>query len=107
MTGRHLHLVAAHDERATCGLLDVVEADTVDPATIPAETLAKPTLGAVRRRLGIDGWCDEARIAFAYELVCEARRRILIDELEGVLRFMAAGATSDQALARLTRLVAS
>jgi hypothetical protein len=87
-------------------LLDAIEEDTVDIADIPPETLAAPTLGALRRRQDVDDWCEEARIACAVELALEARRRTLIERLDSVMEFLAVGATPDQAMTRIRRLVA-
>jgi hypothetical protein len=77
----------------------------VEPIVAPDEKLAAPTLGAYRRRHGHTGWCEEARIAFAVELVQEAQRCILIEQLDGVMQFVAAGATPDQIVRRMERLV--
>jgi hypothetical protein len=47
---------------------------------------ARPTLGAVLRARGLEpGMCEEARVAFAWELVCEAVRRAVIDRLDDIL----------------------
>jgi hypothetical protein len=73
---------------------------------IPEEKKNSPTLGAWRRQHGVTGWCDEAKVAFATEVVYEAQRRILMERLDGVCQFLAAGATPDQALARIERVVA-
>jgi hypothetical protein len=87
-------------------LLDGIEADTVDPADIPPEKLVAPTLGAVRRRGQSDEMCLEARVLLATELVLESQRRILIERLDSVMEFLAVGATPDQAMVRVRRLVA-
>lgn len=63
-------------------------------------------MGAYRRRHGHIGWCEEARIALAVEVIQEAQRRVLIDVLDGVMQFLAAGATADQAMVRVRKLVA-
>jgi hypothetical protein len=78
---------------------------------LPAEKLQAPTLGAIRRQAGhIDDpceWvCEEARIAFAVELIREAQRRVLLDVLDSIMQFLAVGATPDQAMARIRKLVA-
>jgi hypothetical protein len=81
---------------------------------IPPEKLSSPTLGAVRRARGIvedpavpfAHLCDEARVSMAYELAQEARRHILLERLDGVMEFLAVGATPDQAMARIERLIA-
>lgn len=87
-------------------LLAGIEADTIDPADIPPETLTAATLGAHRRQHGHDDWCHEARLAFAFELVLEAQRRHLIERLDSIMEFLAYGATPDQAMVRVRRLVA-
>jgi hypothetical protein len=83
-----------------------IDIDPVDPADIPPEKLAAPTLGAVRRHTGVTNWCDEARVMFAVELVEEAQRRIILERLDSIMQFLAVGATSDQAMTRIERLVA-
>ncbi len=45
------------------------------------------------------------RTALATELVHEAQRRVLIERLDSIARFLAAGATPEQALYRLCDLV--
>jgi hypothetical protein len=73
--------------------------------TLPAGVLAVETLGAYRRRTGT-GVAVEARVALAVALVEEARRRVLAERLAGVYRFLEAGATVEQAAARLDRILA-
>ena len=90
--------------RVAVELLEALEEDT-PPAPL-AENLEAETLGAYRRRNGDDRWCLEARVAFAVALVEEARRRILLDRLDGVMLFLHAGATVDQAADRLDRILA-
>jgi hypothetical protein len=96
MTGEPLGPIAR-------ALLDAIEEDTAD---IPPELLAAPTLGAIRRQHGYDDWCLEARIAAAFELALESQRRIIIERLDSIMEFLAVGATPDQAIARIRRLVA-
>jgi hypothetical protein len=72
---------------------------------IPPEMLASPTLGAWRREHGVTGWCDEAKVLFAVHLVQEARRRVLLDRLEGVYNNLAVGGNPDHAIDRLNKLV--
>jgi hypothetical protein len=75
-------------------------------AAIPAELLASPTLGAIRRARGITGWPVEGRHAFAVAVAEEARRRLVIDRLDETLRFLTAGGTVDQAAGQIARLAA-
>ena len=75
-----------------------------------ANLLAAPTLGAIRRRAGHtddpSGWvCAEAKVALAVELVQEAQRCALFDRLDGVMQFVAAGASPDQIVRRIERFV--
>jgi hypothetical protein len=84
-------------------IVDAVHARWPD---IPVEKLAAPTLGAWRRANGVEGWCDEARVLLAVELVHEAQRRILLERLDSIMEFVAVGATPDQAMNRIRRLVA-
>jgi hypothetical protein len=62
-----------------------------------------PTLGAIMRRDGITGWCPEARVAFAVELVQEAIRRAVIDQLEPILT---ASVNTPEAIAQRLRRIA-
>jgi hypothetical protein len=64
-----------------------------------------PTIGALRRSLGITGWTPEARHAFAMALVEEARRRALLERLDSIMHFLAVGGTVDQATIRLAVLM--
>lgn len=73
---------------------------------IPKHLLAAPTLGAVRRAHNQDGWCEEAEHLFAITACTEAVRYLLIERLDSIQRFLAAGATPDQAVARLADLIA-
>lgn len=78
---------------------------TEDPV-IPPDKLASPTLGAVRRQHDHgDEMCEEARVLLALELIYEARRLLLLERLDGVMQFLAAGAEPDQAMRRLRQLV--
>jgi hypothetical protein len=77
-----------------------------EPVEVPAELLDTPTLGAYRRAHGLDDdLCVEARVALAVELVEEARRRIVLDRLDGIAQFLVAGATVDQAAPRIALLL--
>jgi hypothetical protein len=59
---------------------------------IPPDKLASPTLGAIRRTQHIvedpsapfAHLLPEARVAFAWELMQEARRRAIADRLDGI-----------------------
>jgi hypothetical protein len=75
------------------------------PAGIPPDKLSSHTVGWWLRRDGRAGWCEEARVALALELVEEARRRIVLERLDGIMQFLTVGATVDQAAARLRRLL--
>jgi hypothetical protein len=77
----------------------------VQPVAVPPERLSTPTLGAVMQAAGATMWCDEAKVIFAATVVQEAQRRILLERLNGICHFLAAGATPDQAITRLVRLV--
>jgi hypothetical protein len=87
---------------------------TVELSDIPPEALAAPTLGAIRRAQGIAEdpahpfahMCEEARVAFAWELGQEAKRRIVLERLDSIMQYLAVGATPDQAMTRLERLMA-
>lgn len=68
------------------------------------EILRSPTLGAVMRARGLTGPCDEARVAFAVEVIEEARRRVIFDRLDGVLMGLSRGADPDVIARRLRRL---
>jgi hypothetical protein len=80
---------------------------------IPANKLASPTLGAVRRAQGIAEdpavpfahMLPEARVAFAFELVQEARRRLIADRLDGISMGLSVGANPEAIVGRLRRLV--
>ena len=72
---------------------------------IPIEMLISPTLGAWRRARGLDGWSDFGKVYFARIVIEEAQRRVLLDRLGGIYRFLEVGATPDQAMARVDRLV--
>lgn len=61
------------------------------------------TIGAVQRERG--GWSVEARVLLATALVGEARRRVLVERLDNVMHFLAAGGPPDAAAARLVQLV--
>jgi hypothetical protein len=75
------------------------------PVTPDPTKLDTPTLGAWQRAHGSTGWSDEARHLFATMLAQEALRRALLDRLDNIQQFLAAGATPDQAIARLTQLI--
>jgi hypothetical protein len=75
------------------------------PDGIPPDKLNSHTIGWWLRVDGRAGWCEEARVALALELVDEARRRIVLERLDGIMHFLAVGATVDQAGARLARLL--
>lgn len=68
-------------------------------------TLDSPTIGAWRRARGITGWSDESRHMFAVAIVEEARRRALLERLDGIMHFLAVGGTVDQATTRLAVLM--
>jgi hypothetical protein len=72
---------------------------------IPVAKLRSPTLGAWQRANGVTGPCDEARVLLAVEIVHEAQRRILLERLDSIMEYLAVGATPDQAMARVRRLV--
>lgn len=76
---------------------------------VPPDKLDTPTLGAWRRAHGLphDGLTEEARHMLAVTIVQEAERRVLIERLDSIQRFLVAGATPDQAAARLANLVAT
>jgi hypothetical protein len=72
---------------------------------ISDEKLLSPTLGAYRREHGItDDMSEFARVAFAFELVQEARRRAIIDQLDGVLVGLTRLADPDVIARRLRRI---
>jgi hypothetical protein len=75
-----------------------------DRGGLPPELLAAPTLGAVMRRDGITGWCPEAQVAFATELIQEAIRRAAMDRLEGIFDGLIHGAQPRHIAQRLRRL---
>jgi hypothetical protein len=75
-----------------------------DLGGLPPELLAAPTLGAIMRRDGITGWCLDARVAFAYELIQEAIRRAAMDRLEGIFDGLIHGAEPRHIAKRLRRL---
>jgi hypothetical protein len=51
------------------------------------------------------GLCEEARIMHAQMFIEEARRRLLLDHLDSLCRFLVAGATVDQTAERLSDLL--
>jgi hypothetical protein len=79
---------------------------------IPADKLASPTLGAIRRAHGViedaanpfAHMLPEARVSLAFELVQEARRRAIADRLDCVYVGLARGADPDNVGRRLYRL---
>jgi hypothetical protein len=104
--GRDVDADPEHDSPFVRELVaDMEAADELRRALIESGAADTPTLGAWRRARGVTGWCDEAKIAFAVAVVEEARRRVLLERLDGVCQFLAAGATPDQAMGRVVRLV--
>jgi hypothetical protein len=77
----------------------------VEPVVVPPEMLASATLGSWRRANGVTSWSDYARVYLATLLIEEAQRRVLLERLDGIMQFLAAGAQPDQAMGRLVRLV--
>jgi hypothetical protein len=79
---------------------------------IPADELASPTLGAMRRQQGVtedpahpyDHMLPEAKVLLAFELVQEARRRAIADQLDGVYDGLSHGADPNNIALRLRRL---
>jgi hypothetical protein len=107
-------VTAVDAERDDRGLADLTDAELVElfglpakgwEALVPEAILNTPTLGAIRRRQGATDWCDEARAAFAVEVVREAQRWVLLERLDSIGEFLVVGATPDQAIARIERLV--
>jgi hypothetical protein len=74
---------------------------------IPPARLAAPTLGAYRRAHGIGDWPIEARHLFAVTVVEEARRRLVLERLAGIYRFLEIGGTVDQATAQIVTLTSA
>jgi hypothetical protein len=63
------------------------------------------TLGAVYRRKGVEpGMSVEGRVAFAHELVQEARRQEMAGRLEGMFDGLHHGADPDHIAGRMRRL---
>jgi hypothetical protein len=60
------------------------------------------TLDAYRRQHGQTGM---SRVLFAVEIVPKARRRLLLDRLDGIYGYLDAGGCADHAVARLSMLV--
>src|SRR5262245_49111325 len=89
-------------------LADLSDAQLIDLFGIPEDiehivppgALASPTLGAIRRAQGVIEDPDdpfahmtgEARVALAWELVQEGRRRAIADQLDGIYVGLSVGA---------------
>jgi hypothetical protein len=70
--------------------------------------LASHTIGWWQRNLPAadPAECEPLwKVALAHELVLEAMRRTVIERLDSIMRFLAVGATPEQALYRLVDLV--
>ena len=70
----------------------------------PDRILRSPTLGAWRRQHGVTGWCDYARVWLAVEIIQEARRRAIFDQLDSILVGLTRLADPDTIARRLRRL---
>lgn len=75
------------------------------PAGVPTRLLESPTLGALRRRHGITGPCDEAKVLRSFLVADRLLAYHLVEELDGICRFVAAGGYVHQAAGRLARLL--
>ena len=76
-------------------------------STVPTDIADTPTIGAWRRAHNHTQWSDDARHLYAVTACNEALRFVIADRLESIQRFLAVGATPDQAIAQLADLVAS